>query len=705
MATYTYSVQVVSSGGSNVYQLTRSGGSAENNPILPSSTYATPSSGLFAVGDVLVFDLSHSSNAAHPLGIGPHANQVYTNASNTAYGQTSGVVYNVGGTTYSTFSLFSAAYITAKNANASAAAAATFTISASHLARVYYFCGVHSGMGNVIKITGTNSTTVSITGLQGATGPAGAAATIAPGTATALVSGATPTVANSGSTSAAVFDFGIPAGPAGPQGAPGQKGETGGFVIRHKYESFNAFQADSDPETNHNFTVGDLAFIGGDVSATEYGRMYLYKGANNGDPGSQNNAWQFLVDLSVAGIQGPAGVNASIELATTHNVTDTVTAAGVTNTGTQQAAVLQFTIPRGPTGLTGGTGLTGQTGATGASGTDGTDGVDGKSVNAVAISTNADDATKFDLTFTMDDAASTTHVATFDKPLAATITPGTVTGLATGASPTVTNSGNSNAAIFDFGIPTGPQGVGITSAAITTNSTDTSKFDLTLTLTDASTQVATFDKPPGISNVVAVDVDTIKFQLVDGTFTSNIDLPRGLTGPSGTLGIGTITTVASGNNAAVALDTTSTYNASNQATHGVFNFSVPKGRGFVSAALADHPSDNTKHRITFTSDDSTSSTTTVDFNKATDGVDGNGTGFTGGSYNSSTGVVTFTSNDGLGFTTGDLRGTDGGGASSLNGLSDVVITGTPSSGQILQHNGTNFINATDPSLINAIALG
>ena len=30
-------------------------------------------------------------------------------------------------------------------------------------------------------------------------------------------------------------------------------------------------------------------------------------------------------------------------------------------------------------------------------------------------------------------------------------------------------------------------------------------------------------------------------------------------------------------------------------------------------------------------------------------------GFTGGSYNSSTGIVSFASNDGLGFSTGDLR--------------------------------------------------
>lgn len=43
-------------------------------------------------------------------------------------------------------------------------------------------------------------------------GPAGAAATIAAGTGTSLAAGATPTVTNSGSSSAATFDFGIPRG-------------------------------------------------------------------------------------------------------------------------------------------------------------------------------------------------------------------------------------------------------------------------------------------------------------------------------------------------------------------------------------------------------------------------------------------------------------------------------------------------------------
>ena len=50
----------------------------------------------------------------------------------------------------------------------------------------------------------------------------------------------------------------------------------------------------------------------------------------------------------------------------------------------------------------------------------------------------------------------------------------------------------------------------------------------------------------------------------------------------------------------------------------------------------------------------------ADGTDGTDGADGtDGKGFTGGSYNASTGVVTFTSSDSLGFSTNDLRGSDG----------------------------------------------
>ena len=58
-------------------------------------------------------------------------------------------------------------------------------------------------------------------------GEAGAAATIAVGTTTTLDAGKDATVANSGTSSAAVFDFGIPKGAKGDDGDPGSKGDPG----------------------------------------------------------------------------------------------------------------------------------------------------------------------------------------------------------------------------------------------------------------------------------------------------------------------------------------------------------------------------------------------------------------------------------------------------------------------------------------------
>lgn len=52
------------------------------------------------------------------------------------------------------------------------------------------------------------------TGSTGSTGSAGSAATVTVGTVTALSPGASPTVANGGTSSAAVFNFGLPAAPS-----------------------------------------------------------------------------------------------------------------------------------------------------------------------------------------------------------------------------------------------------------------------------------------------------------------------------------------------------------------------------------------------------------------------------------------------------------------------------------------------------------
>lgn len=152
------------------------------------------------------------------------------------------------------------------------------------------------------------------------------------------------------------------------------------------------------------------------------------------------------------------------------------------------------------------------------------------------------------------------------------------------------------------------------------------------------------------------------------------------------------------------------------------------GRGISTIVLGAHPTDSNKYRLTITYDDVAGTTATVDFNKPADGVDGTdgvtpkeiasaalatdsnnsanyaltftyddastdvvtfakpvdgstGPGFTGGSYSSSTGIVTFTSNDGLGFTTGDLRGATGAGFTGGSYSSSTgVVTFTSADG-------------------------
>lgn len=77
-----------------------------------------------------------------------------------------------------------------------------------------------SGDTATISITDANGTTTA-TVTDGADGAAGQAATIAVGSTSTLPEGSSATVTNSGTSSAAVFDFGIPKGDKGDTGATG----------------------------------------------------------------------------------------------------------------------------------------------------------------------------------------------------------------------------------------------------------------------------------------------------------------------------------------------------------------------------------------------------------------------------------------------------------------------------------------------------
>lgn len=81
----------------------------------------------------------------------------------------------------------------------------------------------------------------------------------------------------------------------------------------------------------------------------------------------------------------------------------------------------------------------------------------------------------------------------------------------------------------------------------------------------------------------------------------------------------------------------------------------------------------------------------------------NGDGFTGGSYDVLTGIVTFTSNDGLGFSTGDLRGADG--ANGTNGTtllksitSEQVVTASSYSSVFSQSVAANSLFSDEDTL-------
>jgi hypothetical protein len=123
--------------------------------------------------------------------------------------------------------------------------------------------------------------------------------------------------------------------------------------------------------------------------------------------------YYFATDTGQFWLGQSSGANLWINQPTTVTIgTVTTLAYGsaptVTNTGTASALVLNFGIPAGATGATGATGSTGAVGTTGATGT------------------------------------------------SATISVGTVTALAAGATPTVANTGTTSAAVLSFGLPTVP---------------------------------------------------------------------------------------------------------------------------------------------------------------------------------------------------------------------------------------------------------
>lgn len=157
-------------------------------------------------------------------------------------------------------------------------------------------------------------------GIQGVKGDPGTAATITAGTATTLPAGSTPTVTNSGTSSAAVFNFGIPKGDKGDKGDTGTPGAAATISVG-------------------TTTTGDA---GTNASVTNSGT-------------SSAAVFNFTIPKGAAGqngTDGQDGESATITVGTTTTL-PAGSSATVTNTGTSSAAVLNFGIPKGEKGDSG----------------------------------------------------------------------------------------------------------------------------------------------------------------------------------------------------------------------------------------------------------------------------------------------------------------------------------------------------------------
>lgn len=242
-------------------------------------------------------------------------------------------------------------------------------------------------------------------GQDGEDGSNGAAATVNVGTVSTGAPGTNASVTNSGTQSAAVLDFVIPAGLTGATGADGQDGADGvspEVSIETVAGGHTVTITDADHPTGQTFTVADgqdgMGTI--EVGSTTTGEPGTQASVSNS--GSlQNAVLNFTIPQGLPGPQGPAGQPGSgtIDVGTTTTGLPG-TNASVVNSGTIQNAILDFTIP---------------TGAQGPAGPKGDPGI-------------------------------------------GTVTVGTTATGAPGTSAAVTNSGTSQDAILNFTIPQGVQG-------------------------------------------------------------------------------------------------------------------------------------------------------------------------------------------------------------------------------------------------------
>ena len=200
---------------------------------------------------------------------------------------------------------------------------------------------------------------------RGDVGATGSAATVATGTTTTGAAGSDASVTNSGTTSAAVFDFTVPKGDQGIQGIQGIQGDTGTAATVAVGTTTTGVPGTNASVTNtgsssaasFDFTVprGDTGATGpaGTVAigTTTTGAAGTSASVTNTGTSTAANL-EFTIPKGDQGIQGVQGPAATIAVGTT-TTSAPGTNGSVTNSGSSSAAVFNFTVPRGADGTDG----------------------------------------------------------------------------------------------------------------------------------------------------------------------------------------------------------------------------------------------------------------------------------------------------------------------------------------------------------------
>jgi hypothetical protein len=190
-------------------------------------------------------------------------------------------------------------------------------------------------------------------GLRGAAGETGTAATIDVGSVSTLSAGASATVTNVGSTFAATLNFGI------PRGDKGDKGDSASIALGTVATGSAGTNVSITNSGTTDAAIFNFTIPRGDTGAVGPGATVAIGTTSTGTAGTSaavtNTGTSTNATLNFTIPRGDTGAAATIALGSVATGTAGSNVA-ITNSGTSGAAVFNFTIPRGDQGIQGSAG-------------------------------------------------------------------------------------------------------------------------------------------------------------------------------------------------------------------------------------------------------------------------------------------------------------------------------------------------------------